>query len=682
MNKTPSIRRWGVVAVTSVTFLGGLSIVGEGVASAATAPTVTASLSSGASATTIPGTVVGGGSGNSLTLNVAGTPANGDKITLTLACPSTGTAVFDVVTDTATADFGTATLGTNTAGCSTATFTSTGTVANPTLVLNPISYTTNDVSSQALSISGTYATLGVPATSFSVPTDANVSWFTVSSNSPAVSLPKTGTTSVSPISITEPANLSGGNLTANDTLTLTLPAADTWGAGTTLTTTGATATLTGQTTGTLTITVNTVTTAGASVLFTLNNVSVITAGANLGAQMVAIGSSLGSVANVSVGAILGTVTTISGADGSADGTVAAEFENAYPASSGGNTSVVLATDAPSANGSDALAASYLEGTLHTGLLITPSTSLGTDARQAIQLEGVKTVYVVGGPLAISAAVISQIKALQVYNPGGLTLAGGNVTVVGPIYGTDGTAAGTAAAIAQHFGTAYGAGAFPGAYSASGGTYNDSTGNASTSGPTSPVPTAIVIASTDWQDAMSIAPEAFNRRFPVILAGPSTDTTLGADASAALTALGVKQVIVIGGQFALQNSVETQIAALNGGISVLRIAGIDATDTAVQIANFALATGTSGLGWTPGNNSVLASHVDYWSDALGAAALGGGANASFGTQPIVLVENPTTVGQYTTAEMPKLGALGVSNLTVLGGPLAMPSSTVQSLLSGL
>ncbi len=285
---------------------------------------------------------------------------------------------------------------------------------------------------------------------------------------------------------------------------------------------------------------------------------------------------------VSVGSILGNVTTIYGPDGTADGTVAAEFENAYPASTGGNANVVLATDAAHANGSDALAASYLEGTLGTGLLITSPTTLGTDAQNAIRIEGVSTVYVVGGPLAISPAVIAQIEALPVYHAGGLTTTGATVKVVGPIAGADGTAEGTAAAIATRFGTAYGSGLFSGAYSASGGLYNDTTGSATSVGPTSNVPTAIVVAGTDWQDAMSVAPEAFKMRFPVILNGPSSDTSLDADAQGALTSLGVKQVIVIGGQLALQNSVETQIAALNGGISVLRIAGKDATDTAAQI----------------------------------------------------------------------------------------------------
>jgi hypothetical protein len=286
-------------------------------------------------------------------------------------------------------------------------------------------------------------------------------------------------------------------------------------------------------------------------------------------------------------------------------------------------------------------------------------------------------------------VIAQIEALPAYNPGGLTTTGSNVKVVGPIYGSDGTAAGTAAAIATYYGSAYGSLSFPGAYTSTGlGLYNTTTGAGSTVAPTGYAPTAVVVASTDWQDAMSIAPEAFAKRMPVILAGPSSSTTLGADASAALTSLGVKQVILVGGQLAVQNSVEAQIAALNGGISVLRIAGIDATDTAAQIANFALASSSAGLGYTAGtatNRAVLASHGDYWSDALGAAALGGGANmTTFGFEPIILTQSPTVVGTYTTKELGVLAGLAtpVTNLTVLGGPLAMPSSTVNTLLAGL
>ena len=716
MNRLPSIRRWGVAALTGVTLFGGLSIVGAGVASAATTPTVTSALETGASATTLPGTTASATTGAAIVLTVSGTPTvspSPDVITLTLACPSTGSAEFASATVTtaapAAADFSSATTGVNTAGCSTLTLVAAGTVPNPVITVTP-SYTTTGVTSQALTISGSYSTSGLASTTFGVPTAASVLWYNVSSNTPAVTLGAVATTALSPIAITDPSGINANDqLVTGGPITLTLPTGDTWSGTPTLSAVGAgpssgtgSSTLGAVGTGSLVITVGTAPTTS-SALFTISNASITTTtGSPLGSQHVtitaevanptgAVTAATGTVTlftNVSAGTLLGTATTIYGADGTADGTVAAEFENAFPASNGGNRNVVLATDTAYTNGSDALAASYLEGTLDTGLLITPSTTLGADAKQALQLEGVTTVYVVGGPLAVSPAVIAQIEALPAYNAGGLTTTNSNIKVVGPIYGADGTAQGTAAAIATYFGTAYGAATFPAAYTGTGGAYNATTGSASTTAPTGTVPTAVVVAANDWQDAMSIAPEAFKMRFPVILAGPSTDTTLATDAQSALTSLGVKQVIIVGGQLAVQNSVETQIAALNGGISVLRIAGIDATGTSAEIANFALSTaGTnSGLGWTAGNHAVLASHADYWSDALGAAALGGGANAAFGTEPIILVENPTTVGQYTTAELSVLAGIAspnqIYNLTVLGGPLAMPSSTVQTLLAGL
>ena len=698
MNRLPSIRRWGVAALTGVTLFGGLSIIGAGVATAATTPTVAAALVSGQSATTIAGTTTAPVAGAPFTLTVSGTPTvtpAPDVITLTLACPSVGTAVFASATVSGSTDFTTATPGTNSAGCSTLTLVAAATAANPTITVTPM-FTTTGVTSQALAITGTYATSGLASSSFTVPTVASVLWYNVSANVPAVTLGASATTAISPISITDPSGITlADQLTNGSTITLTLPSGDTWSGTPSLSAVGSTSALaspSGVGTATLTIDVTTAPTTS-SALWTISGASVTTTATSpLGANNISVASTTPALTlftGVSIGTILGSTTTIFGADGTADGTVAAEFENAYPASAGvatsGNRNVVLATDTAHANGTDALAASYLEGTLNTGLLITPATTLGADAKQALQLEGVTTVYVVGGPLAVSPAVIAEIQALPAYNPGGLTTTGSNVKVVGPIYGADGSAEGTAAAIATYYGTAYGATSFPAAYTSTGiGAYNTTTGTGSTVAPTGVVPTAVVVASTDWQDAMSIAPEAFKMRFPVILAGPSTSTSLNADASAALTSLGVKQVIVVGGQLALQNSVEAQIAALNGGISVLRIAGIDATDTAAQIANFALSTAgaNSGLAWTAGNHAVLASHGDYWSDALGAAALGGGANAAFGTEPIILTQSPTVIGQYTTAELSVLANAGVTNLTVLGGPLAMPSSTVNTLLAGL
>jgi hypothetical protein len=396
---------------------------------------------------------------------------------------------------------------------------------------------------------------------------------------------------------------------------------------------------------------------------------------------------------------LNVPASIAGADGTAPGTVAAEFEAAYPA---GNPNVVLATGV---DPFDALSASYLEGELGTGELITASaTSLGADATTALQIMGVQTVYVLGGPLAIAPAVVTALAATPAYNFGGTVQTGKDITVVGGatsatqtsglLFGP--TSDDTAAAISGYFGT----GGVPsvnltGAYSAAtsttgGGLYNDTVGSSSATGPTAgAVPTAIVANDSDFQDPMTASALAFKLHTPVLLTQVTSATSgLGTQASTALTSLGIKQVIVLGGQLAVPNSVVTAIQALNSGITVLRIAGSDGTDTAGQLANLELAktSNFSGLGWA--STGVVISHGDYWSDALGAGALAGGANTAFGTaEPILLTENPTTVGTFTSAILAAAGSskgiqgdVSIGTFHILGGPLAMPSSTINSLIS--
>jgi putative cell wall-binding protein len=557
-----------------------------------------------------------------------------------------------------------------------------------------------------------YGTVGTPypSTQFSATgTDAVTSWS--ASGVAGLSISSTGlltgtpTTAGTADSLVVTATTSGGTATETysvtinsaPTIVLTLTTAgDTWAGTPSVTQAGSSTAPSATASGTtLTVTVGSVPPTTTSTFFQLSNLEINT-GTNTGAAQMSVafnnytgtalatGSPVTIATGVTVGSTLGTSTQIYGADGTADGTVAAEFESAFPANastqSGGNSTVVLATDVQPY---DALSAAYLEGQLGTGLLITPPTSFGADAMSAMRIEGVQSVYVVGGPLAVSPAVISQIEATPAYKPGGLVQSGSNIKVITQIYGA--TAADTAQSIATHFGTSIGTlPVISGAYSAASGTtgggmYNDTLGSSSATGPASVTPTAIVISETDWQDAMSVAPEAYAFRIPVIL---TPATSLGTQASAALTSLGVKQVLVIGGQLAVTNAVVSSIQALNGGVSVLRIAGQDATDTAGQLAEFALSTGGSGtgLGWT--SMAALASHANYWSDALGAAALGGGANASFGDEPIILVESPTVVGTYAPAALTKLAGSGISKLNVLGGPLAMPTTTVNSLLAAI
>jgi hypothetical protein len=144
-----------------------------------------------------------------------------------------------------------------------------------------------------------------------------------------------------------------------------------------------------------------------------------------------------------------------------------------------------------------------------------------------------------------------------------------------------------------------------------------------------------------------------------------------------------------------------------GVSTFRIAGIDATDTAQLLAQFelnissaqatafntnttnaaAIAAGTipaevaDGLGWVPADGLIV-SRGDYYTDALSASALAGNA-----TTPIVLTENPTTVGQYLTSFLNTAGSKGYNGTTVygyqvIGGPLAIAPATMTTISNAL
>jgi putative cell wall-binding protein len=385
----------------------------------------------------------------------------------------------------------------------------------------------------------------------------------------------------------------------------------------------------------------------------------------------------------------GTSQVVFGAD--ADGTAAVELANAFPYTGGhtGVANVVLATDS---NFPDALAASYLASNLNTGILLTPTNTISSETFQAICNEGVTTVYVAGGPLAISTGDITELEGTKACLFGGVTLAATNLTVV-QLFGQ--TQYDTAQILAEFPGVlAVGSINISGAYT---GVYNDTTGK-STAAPASAVlKTAIVVTGTNFQDASAASVTAYNDKFPVILTNP---TSLSSQAASTLTSLGIRQVLLIGGPLAVSDTVEGQIAAL--GPAVLRIAGTDYTDTSQLLAQFELnvnttaSTGTYlGLGWALGVNSagtnwggqVFAARGDFFADALSGASVG-----KIGPHfyPLLEIENPNTVGTYVTtflntggnAAVGGIDALGASGrisvINVLGGPLAVTFPTTQAM----
>lgn len=352
-------------------------------------------------------------------------------------------------------------------------------------------------------------------------------------------------------------------------------------------------------------------------------------------------------------------SSIFGAD--ADATAITEMQSAYGSNGcpdnlpGSTGSVILATDQGFA---DALSASYLAGFMHTGILLTPTASLSAETQSALQTEGITDVYVVGGTFAVSQNVLNQLAALPAYQCGGITKTGANINVHTPIagpteYDTSELIATTPPAGNVH--TVNLSGAYTNAY-------NSSPGNESAA-PAAPgaLKTAIVANGVTFQDASSASVLAYQSQFPLVLTDPSA---LSPQASNALTSLGIQQVIVLGGSLAVSNADVTAIQGL--GMSVIRIAGQDGTDTAQELASFELNHGTplfEGLGWAAGgSNTILLTRGNGFTDALAGSVL---AN-SFPDTPLLSTEDPSTIGPYLAAFLGLGGSSnGIDNLNQPG-----------------
>lgn len=391
------------------------------------------------------------------------------------------------------------------------------------------------------------------------------------------------------------------------------------------------------------------------------------------------------------------VTRIYGS--TADATAAAELEHQFDAQQtacpgrSGARPVVLATDA---NFPDALASAYLASDLQTGELLTPTATLSAATVDAIREEGITDVYVVGGPLAVSTAVVKQLEGTLAYNCGGsspITATSPVYVQVTRIYGQ--TEYGTAQWIAEYppptnVGTVDAAGAYGPTNRTGGmGLYNDTAGAASSTPQTaSALPTAIVATGRSFEDAESASVLSYADHLPILL---TTSLTLSPEVSSAVAALQIKQVIVMGGPLAVSNAVVTSLKNL--GVSVLRVAGQTAMDTAVQLADFEMgaSTGHVGLGWT-GTKGVDVARGNFYTDGLAGAVVAAGESHTHPVhpQPLLLTTDPNTVGPYLTAFLERAGTSGVdgdssdvvSSLTVLGGPDAVAPTAVQAMQKDL
>jgi putative cell wall-binding protein len=313
----------------------------------------------------------------------------------------------------------------------------------------------------------------------------------------------------------------------------------------------------------------------------------------------------------------------------------------------------VAVIASGANYPDALSANYLAAGLNAGagtrVLLTDPNVLPQPTQQALITGAIATVYIVGGPSAVSANVSNAIAAMHVSNNN----ANAFINVI-RVSGAD------------RYATNNQVDLFNGA---------------------SAVTTAVVAVGSNFADALAIAPVVVTKKFPLVLTnGPS----LSPSAQSTLVNLGIKNVIIVGGTSAVSAATEASIKAL--GITIAyRIAGADRTQTAADIATYettltsaaAFAATTSyaalnGLGLNIAQ--VYIARGDGFADALAAGTVAGGVGSS-AIGAILLTGDPNTLGAGIPAYLGGKSA-NVTTLTVLGLTSAVSVATASAAVASI
>ncbi|MHB8467363.1 MAG: cell wall-binding repeat-containing protein, partial [Acidimicrobiales bacterium] len=200
---------------------------------------------------------------------------------------------------------------------------------------------------------------------------------------------------------------------------------------------------------------------------------------------------------------------------------------------------------------DALAGAYLAATIGGPVLLTDRDAVPAELTSSLASLKVKTLTLIGGDLAISKAVEQQLSQTQSTAPGQ-----GNLTVT-RVGGS--TRYDTMAAV-------------------------DSTPNPAATGTVGGKRTAILASGATFADALAASAVAYKAKLPIILTDPSS---LSPQAAATIKNLGIAEILVMGGPIAVSPQTEQQANAA-GASTLVRLAGADRTDTAQQLAGYAVA----------------------------------------------------------------------------------------------
>ena len=279
--------------------------------------------------------------------------------------------------------------------------------------------------------------------------------------------------------------------------------------------------------------------------------------------------------------------------------------------------IILATGM---NYADALSASALAGALEAPLLLTKPGALSNGILQEADRLGATEVYIIGSTAAVSGAVEAE-------------LSGAGLSVE-RIAGADRYA--TSAAIAQKVAD------LEGEYF---------------------IEKAFLTRGDNFADGLAVSPLAYSNRIPVILTQPMS---LSAPAANTITGLGIADVVILGSNAAVSDSVERAVRGLSTHPTVKRVAGADRYETSQRIAAYAFA---NYLAWQ--DFVGVATGLDFPDALAGGVAAGerGG---------ILVLTDPNKLSPIWAGYLAGAYAYGTPSIQIYGGPNVVSDNVMSKL----
>ena len=268
---------------------------------------------------------------------------------------------------------------------------------------------------------------------------------------------------------------------------------------------------------------------------------------------------------------------------------------------------------------DALAGSYVASLGNAPVLLTRAEGLPQATIDALQAMGTRSVVILGGTGAVSAAVEAE-------------LAGRGLSTR-RIAGTDRYHTARLAA---------------------------ESGGSTPVGSEDGKKTAILTNGENYPDALSTGPVSYAGRFPLLLTTPGS---LSPHAKAALTALSIKQVLIPGGTAAVSSAVEGELRTMS--VEIVRFSGANRSQTATLVADWALAN----------MPTFSDSHVNLARGNDFADALAGGPHGGRDPAPVLLTASQGDLGDATRRWL-RQHANTLEDGHIFGGTSAV-SSSVES-----